>query len=49
MSNEHRHLLDVRVEVELDLLKFVGIRVWREKLNFLGFETQWVYRVAVLL
>jgi len=37
MSHDNNHLLDVRVEVELDLLEFVGIRIW-EKFGFgLGF------------
>jgi len=28
MPNDHKHLLDVGVEVELDLLEFAGIRIW---------------------
>lgn len=43
MSNDHNHLVDVGVEVKLDLIEFVEIRVWREKWIFLAFETQWVY------
>jgi len=42
MSNDHNHLLDVGVEIDFDLLEFVGIQVWREKWIFLAFETQWV-------
>jgi hypothetical protein len=32
MQKDHKHLLDVGVEVELDLLEFVEIRIW-EKLG----------------
>jgi len=30
MPNDYNHLLDVEVEIELDLLDFVGIRVWKK-------------------
>lgn len=39
MSNDHNHF---GVEVKLDLIEFVEIRVWKEKWIFLAFETQWV-------
>jgi len=34
MSNDHNHLLDVGVEAEIDLIEFVGIRIW-DKLDLL--------------
>jgi len=33
MLNDYIHLLDVRVEVELDLLELVGVRIWENWKN----------------
>jgi len=37
MQKDHKHLLIVELEVEVDLVEFDEIKVWREKNQFFFF------------
>jgi len=42
MWKDHKHWLDVGVEVELDFLEFVEIRIWAKGRIVFDFGNEWI-------